>query len=442
MISRIIQFLNVTIWEIRLSSLSSTKALLIRYLRVVVLAAQGFQKDECPRRASALTYYSMLNVVPLAAVAFGIAKGFGLEKIVENRILQLAEQANWQAEITNQILTFSRTLLEHAKGGLIAGIGVVLLFWTVISILGKIEDSFNTIWEAKKARPLVRKFSDYIAMMVLGPLLLIISGSMTVVVASQVKVIVQKISLLGAFSPMIFFLLNFLPYVSVWVLLTLVYIVMPNTKVPLRSGILGGIAAGTIYQIVQWIYIKFQIGAAGYGAIYGSFAALPLFLAWLQLSWMIFLFGAEIAFANENYETYGFHPDYDRLSLVSKKILVLRIFHLLVKRFSLGEKPLYADQIARLLEIPVRLVRRLLHELSGTGLVGETASGGKQDGAFQPARSIENITVKYVIDAYEQCGGSLVPESRSPETEKILMCLKGVYDGVEKAPGNLPLKEI
>jgi membrane protein len=442
MIQRVIRFLNVTIWETRLSSLAFTKAFLIRYVRVLVLAVQEFQTDECPRRASALTYYSMLNIVPLAAVAFGIAKGFGLERIVENRILQFAEQANWQADITNQILTFSRTLLEHAKGGLIAGVGVVLLLWTVISILGKIEESFNAIWEVRKARPLVRKFSDYIAMMVFGPLLLIISSSMTVVVASQVKVIVQKISLLGAFTPVIFFLLNFLPYVSIWVLLTLVYIVMPNTQVPLRSGILGGIAAGTIYQIVQWVYIKFQIGVTGYGAIYGSFAALPLFLVWLQLSWMIFLFGAEIAFANENFETYGFYPDYDRLSLASKKTLAIRIFHLLVKRFSMGEKPLTDSQIAPLLEIPVRLVRQLLHELIESGLVGETVSGRNQDTAFQPARSIENITVKYAIDAYERSGVSPLPDSRIKENEKISVCLKGIYDAVEKAPGNLPLKEI
>ncbi len=191
----------------------------------------------------------------------------------------------------------------------------------------------------KKPRTLVRKFSDYLTMMVLAPVLFIISSSVTVLVASQVKGIVQKISLLGAFSSVILFLLNLLPYVSIWALFVLLYLVMPNTRVPLRSGIVGGVAAGTIYQLVQWFYIKFQIGAANYGAIYGSFAALPLFLVWLQLSWTIVLFGAEIAYAYEHRETFGFHPDYSRLSTDSRKVLMLRIFHFLAKKFSKGENP-------------------------------------------------------------------------------------------------------
>ncbi len=162
-------------------------------------------------------------------------------------------------------------------------------------------------------------------------------------------------SFLGVFSTVILFLLNLLPYVSIWVLLTVLYLIMPNSRIPSRSAILGGITAGTIAQIVQWAYIKFQIGVTSYGAIYGSFAALPLFLAWVQISWMIVLFGAEIAHASEHYETYGFHPDYSRISVSSKKLLMLRIFHLLTKKFSLGEKPLSVKQVAHALEIPVRL---------------------------------------------------------------------------------------
>jgi membrane protein len=441
MIQELTRFLKEGLWEIRLRSLSPLKALGVRYLRVLILAVRGFNQDECPRRASALTYYSMLNIVPLAAVAFGIAKGFGLEKLVENRILQIAEQANWQSDITNQILTFSRSLLEQTKGGLIAGVGVVILFWTVISIFGKIEDSLNAIWEVKKPRPLVRKFSDYMAMMIFAPILLIISSSLTVLVAGQVKVIVQKISLLGAFSSLIFFLLNFLPYVSIWVLLTVLYVVMPNTRVPLRSGILGGVAAGTIYQIVQWAYIRFQIGASGYGAIYGSFAALPLFLVWVQLSWMIFLLGTEIAFANEHYETYGFHPDYARLSVASRRALTLRIFHLLVKRFTQGEKALGANHIAPLLKIPERLVQELLHKLMSAGLVTETTRETGHDIAYQPGRSIENITLKEVIDTFEQEGDTRIPATEA-DTEKISLSLKKISEAIEKSPENVPLKDI
>ena len=442
MISRITNFLKTGIWETQLKDLSPIKAFFIKYLRIILLASRGFIRDNCQKTASVLTYYSLLNVVPVVAVAFAIAKGFGLEKLIEKQILQMADKANWQADITSQIITFSHRLLEQAKGGLIAGIGVVLLFWTVISILGKIEESLNDIWEVKKSRTLVRKFSDYIAMMVFAPVLFIISSSATVLVASQVKVIVNKIALLGVFSSVIFFLLNLLPYVSIWVLLTMLYILMPNTRIPLKSAILGGIAAGTITQIVQWLYIKFQIGAASYGAIYGSFAALPLFLAMLQMSWMIFLFGAEIAYANEHYETFGFHPDYSGMSVSSKKLLMLRIFHLLTKKFSLGEKPSSVSQIAHALEIPVRLVRQFLHELSDVGLVVETAKGIKGEVAFQPGRTIENITVKFALDEYEKYGITKIPDYQSDEAEKISKYLKDISETIEKSPANVRLKEI
>ena len=442
MISRIIHFFKTGIWEIQLKNLSPAKRVLIRTLRIFVLALQEFKKDGCEKTASALTYYSLLNIVPVVAVAFAIAKGFGLQKLIEKEILQMAEKANWAADVTNQIITFSHSLLENVKGGLIAGVGVILLFWTVISILGKIEESFNTIWEVKKSRTLLRKFSDYLTMMVLAPILLVISSSITVVVASQVKMIVQKIAFLGALSYAILFLLNLLPYLSIWVLLIVLYVMMPNARIPIRSNILGGIVAGTLFQIVQWIYIKFQIGVASYGAIYGSFAALPLLLAWLQLSWMIVLFGAEIAFANEHYETFGFQPDYSALSISSKKLLVIKIYHLLIKKFAQGEKPLSARQIAEILEIPFRLVQHLLLELTGAGLVVETSKEVNKEVTFQPGRAIENITLKYALDAFEQYGNAPIPTAQADGTEKISVHLKNISEVIEKAPGNVTLKEI
>jgi membrane protein len=442
MISRIIQFFTAHIWEIRLEDLPFPLPSLLKYLRIILLASRGFLKDHCDKNASVLTYYSMLNVVPLVAVMFAVAKGFGLEKLIEKQVLQLAEKANWQADITNQILTFSHSLLQQAKGGLIAGVGVVLLLWTVISILGKIEETFNDIWEVRKSRTLIRKFSDYLAMMVSAPVLLIVSSSATVLVASQVKVIMQKIALFGIFSSVITSLLNLLPYVSIWALLTMLYLVMPNTRVPVRSGILAGVVAGTIFQIVQWGYIHFQIGVAKYGAIYGSFAAIPLFLAWVQISWMIVLFGAEFAHAFEYFETFGFHPDYSRISVSSRKPLVLRIFHLLTKRFALGEKPLSLKEISTTLEIPVPLARQLLQDLTSVGLVVEAVSAEKSEIAYQPGRTIENITVKEALDEFERHGITKMPEPSSEDAQKIAKYLKEISEAIEKSPANVRLKEI
>ncbi len=442
MISRAIHFIKTNIWEIRLRNLSPLESFFIKYLRIFLLASYGFSKNHAQKVASILTYYSLLNIVPIVAVAFGIAKGFGLEKLIVKQILQFSEKANWQADVTNQIISFSQKLLGSVKGGVIAGIGVVMLFWTVISILGKIETVFNDIWEVKRARTIIRKFSDYISLIVFAPILIVIASSATILIASQVKLIMNKIAFLGYLSSIILFLLGLLPYVSIWVLLIMFYLIMPNTKVPPGSAIFGGIVAGTIAQIVQWIYFKFQIGVAKYGAIYGSFSALPLLLIWLQLSWMIVLFGAEIAHAHENYETFGFHPDYSRISLSSKKLLMLRIFHLLIKRFSKGEKPPNTHQIANILEIPVSFVRKILYELIDIGLVVETTKGAKGEATFQPGRNIEDITLKFAIDEYEKYGVSKIPDDKAEEYDKISMFLKDIYGTIEKSPTNIKLKDI
>ena len=272
MISKVIRFFTSDIFSVRLKDLRPVQAFFVRYLRIFILAVQGFLKDDCAMRASALTYYTLLSIVPVVAMAFGIAKGFGLQELIQKQIIQVAEGANWPEDIVVKILSFSDSMLESAKGGIIAGVGFALLCWTVVNILGKVEDSFNHIWEVKKPRSLVRKFTDYIAIVVLAPILLIISSSAAVVVSSKIEVIVRSIELLGVVGPLIFFVLRLLPYVSIWVLLMLNYIIMPNTRVPVKSAVLAGIITGTIFQAVQFIYIKFQIGVAHYGAIYGSFA--------------------------------------------------------------------------------------------------------------------------------------------------------------------------
>ncbi len=442
MVSRIIHFVGEEIWTFRLKDLPPVQRFFIRYPRTLILAFYRFYSDQCPLKASALTYYTLLSIVPVLAMVFGAAKGFGLEDLIEKQVRQLAERANWQVEIADRVIAFSHSLLQNAKGGVIAGIGVILVFWAVISILGEVENSFNQIWEVREARSVKRKFADYISIMVLAPFLQIISSSVAVLVAGRVKVIFEKIALLGVFSPVVSFLLRFVPYLSIWILLTMLYLVMPNTKVRVKSAILAGVITGTIYQIVQWVYIKFQIGVTNYGPIYGSFAALPLFLVWLQLSWMIVLLGAEIAFADENHETFGYHPDFSRISLYSRELLVLRIFHLLVKRFSQGEEPFNTRQIAHTLEIPVRLARSLLYELIRTGLVVETVAQAQHEVGFQPGKTIENATVKYTLDAYVRHGIDPLSLPLPSDGDKIYACLKSISECVEKAPGNVVLKEI
>lgn len=438
-INRFVNFIRSDIWRIRLSDLPRTKSLLIKQLRIILLSLRGFNEDRCQLRASALTFYSLLSIVPVAAMAFGIAKGFGFERALEN---QLLEKLQGQEEIVTRIINFAHSFLETTKGGVIAGAGVCVLFWTVIKVLGNIESSFNYIWGIKKSRSLGRKFSDYLSIMLICPILLIMSSSITVVITSQVKLITQKIVLLGAISPVIFLILKLLPFCVIWILFTFVYIFMPNTKVNFKSSVLAGIVAGTIYQIVQWAYINLQIGVAKYGAIYGSFAALPLFLIWLQVSWLIVLFGAEISFAHQNVETYEFEPDCLRASHSFKRLLALRIVQLCVRNFSKGERPWTATQISHALEIPIRLVNEILYELVNSGIISETKEDEDKDVAYQPARDIEAFTVKNVIDMLERRGSDDIPVAQSKELDKLSDCLKTFSDAIEKLPANMALKDV
>ncbi|MBN2121212.1 MAG: YihY/virulence factor BrkB family protein [Candidatus Omnitrophica bacterium] len=439
MVSKIIKFLTADIWRIRVSTLSKRKSFLIKQLRVFVLALRGFDEDKCQLRASALTFYSLLSIVPVVAMAFGIAKGFGFEKLLEKQIL---ERLPGQEEIITQVVGFARALLDNTRGDMVAGIGVAILFWTVIKVLGNVEKSFNDIWGIKKARSIGRKFADYLSIMLICPVLLIVSSSATVFVASQIKILIQKISLLGAVSPFIFSGLRLFPYAIIWLLFSFIYIFLPNTKVNLKSGILAGIAAGTIYQVVQWAYLTFQIGVAKYNAIYGSLAALPLFLVWLQISWLVVLFGAEISFAHQNVDTYEFEPDCLRVSYSFKRLVSLRITHLLIKNFSKNEPPLTASQISHTLEVPIRLVRQIIYELVESRIISEVKVQEDRDTAYQPARDTGNLNIKSVIDALEDRGVADIPIARTKEFEVLSESLEKFSEVAKNSSQNKLLKEI
>ncbi|MFA5260226.1 MAG: YhjD/YihY/BrkB family envelope integrity protein [Candidatus Omnitrophota bacterium] len=438
-IRQLIQFLKVDIWRIRMHKLPPTKSLLLKQLRIMLLAFRGFDEDKCQLRASALTFYSLLSIVPFVAMAFGIAKGFGIEKILEK---QLYEKLAGQEEVVGKIINFSQTLLESTKGGVIAGVGVAILFWTVIKVLGNIESSFNDIWGIRKSRTWGRKFSDYLSIMLICPLLLIMSSSVTVLVTSQVKLVVDKIAFLGVFSPVIFTVLSLLPYCVIWVLFTYIYIFMPNTPVSFKSGLFGGMIGGTIYQITQWIYITFQVGAAKYGAIYGSFAALPLFLVWLQTSWIIVLFGAEISFAEQNVETYELEPDCLKASHAFKRLLSLRIVQMSVRRFCLSQTPYTAADIVKEIEIPIRLLRQILFDLTEAGILVEVRLEDGRKIGYQPAFDIETLSVAKVNELLDDKGISEMPIIRSEEMEHIERCLRSFRVLAEQSPENILLKNM
>ena len=438
-LSKVIKFLKIDVWRIRTKKVSKTRSFWITQLRIVLLSIRGFAEDKCQLRASALTFYSLLSIVPVVAMAFGIAKGFGFEQMLEK---QLIARFTGQEDVIGQIISFANTLLENTKGGVIAGIGIGILFWTVVKVLGNIESSFNDIWGVKKARSLGRKFSDYLSIMLICPILLIMSSSITVLITSQIKLVLSKISLLGAFSPLILTLLQLLPYCVIWVLFTFIYVFMPNVKVNFKSGLFGGIIAGTIYQVIQWAYITFQVGVSKYGAIYGSFAALPLFLVWLQISWLIVLFGAEISFAEQNVETYEFEPDCLKASLSYKRLLTLRIAQLCVKCFVEGKEPLNAKEISQFLEMPIRLMRDLLYDLTESGVLIEVKTTENKSSAYHPAIYVDQLTIKNVLNMLDERGINDIPVAESKELDKLAQSLNAFDKQIKNSKENYLLRDI
>jgi len=415
------------------------KYFLIKQLRILLLATRGFGQDQCPLRASALTFYSILSIVPVVAMAFGIAKGFGFQEMLEN---QLMEKFSGQEDVMIRVVDFAHSLLENTKGGMIVGIGIIVLLWTVIKLLAHIEGSFNDIWEVKKSRSYGRKFSDYLSIMLISPLLIIMSSSATVFITTKIALITEKVALIGMFSPMIFFMLKLIPYCLMWILFIFTYILMPNTKVNFSAGFIGGIIAGTIFQAAQLAYILFQVGVAKYNAIYGSFAALPLFLIWMQLSWLIVLFGAEISFSYQYVDTYEFEPDLRQISPAFKRLLTLQVANRVISTFSKGKMPLTASNLSQALEIPIRLVQQLLDELVESEIFSITEIKENEKLAYQPARDINIITIKSIIDALEQKGVDNIPVAQTPELQSLAEVLWTFSAEIEKSPANLLLKDI
>lgn len=431
------QFLLKDLWSVKLEEYPPKMKFLFKYLRIVVLALRGSIENKVTVRASALTYYTLMSIVPVLAMGFGIAKGFGADKYLEQ---QLMEQLKGQEEIMNKLIAFSNSLLERTGGGILAGIGIILLFYSVANVLSSIEASFNDIWKIEKARSFSRKFTDYLSMMLIAPILLIASSSISVYLATQVDTIAKQIELIGYISPFIMFILKFIPYFLIWILFSVMYVVMPNTKVNTQSGIIAGIIAGSLFVITQWLYIDFQIGVSKYNAIYGSFAALPLFLIWIQLSWLIVLFGAEVSFANQNVDMYEFESETERISTSSRRTLSLLVVNFIVKRFEKGEDPLTVLELSKNLKIPVRLMRVLLSHLIQCKIISETIDSNTKSVAYQPAQHIDNFSVAFVINSLDNLGTSIEPEL--PEMERILKIHSAFTNKIDGLKENVLVKEI
>ncbi len=435
----LIKFLNKDIWKIDHTGLPPRKKYFLRTLKIILFSVKGYEKDQCAIRASALTFFSVLSVVPVLAMAFGIAQGFGLANLLESQIKTTFEG---QEQVLNYALTFSRSMLSTTKGGFIAGIGLLFLLWAVLRLLNNVEDAFNLMWEVKKPRTIMRKFTDYLTIMIVSPIFVILAGSLTIFIKTALTQIVNDNQVIRVFSPYLFSLLRLAPYILIWVVFIILYKIMPNTKVNYSSAIIAGIVAGSLYQVYQWAYITFQVGTAKYNAIYGSFAALPLFLIWMQGSWLIVLIGAEVSYSIQHIDKYGIQDRSAQISFAQRQKLALLIAHLCIKRFVNGEEPLTTDLISKELKIPTQFTSKILAELIETRVISAVRTNKENVFGYQPAQDVNRISIKHILDALSNKGHEINNVSENKNYIAIDQLITTYHDRFKSSESNKLLKDI
>jgi membrane protein len=398
-IKKSIYFVTYEIWRITGNEISGIKRIYINVIKTIILAVRGFLNENLSTKASALTYSSLLAIVPLLAVLIGIAKGFGFQNVVHQELLDYFP--GHEVEM-GKVLEFVESYLSQAQGGLFIGIGLLLLFYTVISLISSIEDTFNSIWQISKSRPWKRKILDYMALFLILPIMITASSGFSIFITTLQNTFLNDYMF---FTPMMNNLLKVAPFLIATLTFTSIYILLPNTKVGFLNGLIAGLIAGCAFQLFQMLYINGQIWVSKYNAIYGSFAALPLLLLWLQLSWLICLFGAELSYASQNVKKFSFERDSRNISRRYKDFLILLIASLIVKRFEKGEKPYTADELSDLYRIPLRLTTQILLLLSELKIIIEVNYGNNDRIThYQPAMDINRISVGYLLTQMDVYG--------------------------------------
>ncbi len=431
-IQEIIIFLKSDIWKIK--NAKGSKLIIHRWIKIILITIKEIQKDQLGVKSSAITYFSVLSIVPVFALIFAIAKAFGFEIELKKVISELFAG---QEVVMNQTFLYAQKMIDGAQGGLIAIISIVFLIYTVMRLLDSIEDVFNSIWNGLSPRSWIRKFTDYLSIVFLAPILIILSSTINI----YIKTLSEESEMLELVKPAILFLLNFAPYFVMWLLFSLLYIIMPNTKVNLKSGLLAGVIAGTIFQLLQLGFITFQVGVARYNAIYGSLAALPLFLIFTQASWMIVFIGGELSFAIQTVTTYIPDDDKMEMSINQKRRIGLLVTHCIVKNFENGSIPLCKEDISEKLNIPLRFINDIVNQLVESQILIKSENPQKLAPVFLPSIDINKLNFTYVFDKLDNTGADGFCVDDNEVLNQINENLAALNIDIENSENNKLLKD-
>ncbi len=439
MIAKVKHFFNDTLWEPIGDDFPKWKAVAFQQMRLLFLAGKGFSEDKLQMRASALTYYSMLSVVPVLAMAFGVAKGFGLEENLKKVVLEKggANQIVWE-----RIFEFVESTLASTQGGLIAGVGMVILMWSVIKLLNVIEMSLNDIWGIDKGRTIARKFTDYLSVFMVGPIIVILSSSVTVYLKTVFNQLAENSDVLSQIGPVVSLLLGLSPYLLIWLLFGLIFSLMPNTRVPFKAALYGAMISGTIFQWWEVAYISTQVGVSRYNAIYGSFAALPLFLIWLQTSWLIVFFGSELAFAKAHLRNYIYERQSRNLSQRFRlKISVLVIYEI-YKDYKGAITQRSEEELSEKLHLPIVSVRDALQTLVSAGFLAPIDDDTKAIHRYLPTKDLSKVYLLELIESIQALGNEDGISKDAPVFTQVDTWWDNLFTELRMSPGNKRLSDL
>jgi len=430
-------YLQYEVWQIRLADLPKGKAFQIKTLRVLLLVGQKFQKDNLAHAASAMTFFTLLSIVPVIAMLFGITKAFISHEEIER---ELQNSFQGQEQIIEQLIKFADAML-NTQGGLIAGIGFLTLAYSVYKLLNNIEVVFNGVWAIEKPRAIVQKITDYLTLIILAPVMMVLVQALNIV-GVEINEIASEYEITPEITSLISFLTSLFPYIFLWLLFTLLYTVMPNTKVNVKNAFIGGVIGGSAYQLMQWVYFKFQIGVSGANAVYGSFAALPLFLAQLQLGWMIILFGCALTYAIQNVHRFERYSPEHRVSQAENKQFIVLVLHEIIQHFKSKNLPLTILEIAEKTDIPIRYVELLIEQLLEAQILVEIEVDSKNANGYQPAMDTDNFTLHFIQNIAENFGDEPLQITESQPYLKLHQLARQTRQEAEKSTHNVLLKDV
>lgn len=419
-----------------LFTLSVAQRALARPLRIAVAVGRDLADGQLTMRAMSLVYTSLLSIVPLLAVSFSVLKAFGvhnqIEPMLQNMLEPLGEKG---AEITRTVIGF----VENVQVGVLGILGVALLFYSVIALMQKVEYSFNYTWRVSTARAMSQRFSDYLSVLMVGPVL--VFGALGVTGTLLNHEVIQWIAGIEPLGSLLRILTRSIPYLMIIGAFTFVYVFMPNTKVKLKSALIGGIVTGILWQTLGWGFAAFVANSSNYDAIYSAFASLILFLIWLYLGWLVLLTGASIAFYVQNPGYVNAPRGVIRLSNELKEKLALLLLYEIGWHFYHDKPARTLNDLVDAMHTSEQIIRQLLDGMKQQGLVSETDDSPAH---WLPARPLDELTLADALSAVRRDGDDrVIRRTRNlQENDRVSEIVAQINNGLATALGQLTVKDL